>query len=54
MGQLTDAIPRVVGSIDDRVALPRDAGEILANFREPLPDEGCGAAETIERLLDPE
>ncbi len=51
--QLGDALPRVVGSIDDRVALPRDAAEVLAGFRdEPLPEDGCGAAATIERLLE--
>jgi glutamate/tyrosine decarboxylase-like PLP-dependent enzyme len=52
MEQLTDAIPRVVGSIDDRIALPPDAGEVLADFREPLPDTGSGAQATIERLID--
>jgi len=52
MKQLTAAIPKVVGSIDERVALPRDAAAVLADFREPLPDEGSGAAQTIERLLE--
>ena len=53
MGQLTTALPKVIGSIDDRVAFPHDAGNTLKGFRdESLPEDGCGAAATIERLLE--
>jgi glutamate/tyrosine decarboxylase-like PLP-dependent enzyme len=52
MQELAGALPQVVGSIDERIALPPDADEILSDFREPLPEKGSGAAETIERLID--
>ena len=52
MEQLKDSIPRIVGSIDDRIALPPEAAKVLAGFREPLPERGSGAAATIERLID--
>jgi glutamate/tyrosine decarboxylase-like PLP-dependent enzyme len=52
MQELTGALPQVIGSIDERIALPPDAGEVLADFREPLPETGSGAADTIERLID--
>ena len=52
MQELTESIPRVVGTIDSRRALARDAAAVMADFREPLPAEGCGAAATIERLID--
>jgi glutamate/tyrosine decarboxylase-like PLP-dependent enzyme len=52
MEQLKDQIPKVVGSIDERIALPPDAGEILADFREPLPQTGFGARATIEKLIE--
>ena len=38
MGQLGDQLSKVVGSIDDRIALPPQAGDVLADFREPLPE----------------
>jgi len=52
MKYLGDEIPRVVGSIDERIALPPDAGKVLAGFREPLPETGSGAQAVIERLID--
>ena len=52
MAELKDQLPGVVGSIDDRIALPPAAGELLADFREPLPDTGSGAKATIEQLID--
>ena len=52
MHQLTGALPKVIGSIDDRIALPPEAEDILADFCEPLPEQGSGAAATIERLID--
>ena len=52
MEQLKDQIPKVVGSIDDRIALPPEAGDVLADFREPLPETGNGARATIEKLIE--
>lgn len=52
MEQLKDSIPQAIRSIDERIALPADATEVLADFREPLPEKGNGAQETIERLID--
>jgi glutamate/tyrosine decarboxylase-like PLP-dependent enzyme len=52
MQQLVASIPGVVESIDTRVALPSDAGEVLRDFREPLPETGSGAEATIERLIE--
>ena len=52
MQQLKESIPKVVGSIDTRIALPPDAANILADFHEPLPETGTGAQATIERLIE--
>lgn len=52
MEQLTGSLRDVIGSLDERIALPPDAADILSDFREPLPEKGSGAAETIERLVD--
>jgi glutamate/tyrosine decarboxylase-like PLP-dependent enzyme len=52
MEQLKDQLPKVVGSIDDRIALPPRAGDVLADFREPLPEKGNGARATIEKLIE--
>ncbi len=51
VGQLQDWLARVICGIDDRVALPPGAEAALANFREPLPETGCGARQAIEELL---
>ncbi|MDZ7670864.1 MAG: hypothetical protein U5Q16_16090 [Gammaproteobacteria bacterium] len=47
-GQLQAALAEVIGTIDDRIALPPGAQEALAGFHQPLPDNGCGAAAAIE------
>jgi glutamate/tyrosine decarboxylase-like PLP-dependent enzyme len=52
MEQLKESIPKVVGTIDSRIALPPDAESVLKNFREPLPETGTGAKATIERLIE--
>ena len=52
MLELGQTIPRVVGTIDTRIALPPGAEVAMADFREPLPMTGCGGRETIERLID--
>lgn len=50
--QLANALPKVVGGTDARVALPQGAKDALKNFHEPLPTIGSGAASTIERLIE--
>ena len=52
MEQLKESIPKVVGTIDSRIALPPDSADVLKNFREPLPETGTGAKATIERLIE--
>lgn len=52
MEQLKESIPKVVGTIDSRIALPPDSANVLKNFREPLPEIGTGAKATIERLIE--
>jgi len=52
MEQLKESIPKVVGSIDSRIALPPDSAAVLKNFHEPLPENGTGAQATIERLIE--
>jgi glutamate/tyrosine decarboxylase-like PLP-dependent enzyme len=52
MEQLKESIPKVVGTIDSRIALPPGSADVLKNFREPLPETGTGAKATIERLIE--
>jgi glutamate/tyrosine decarboxylase-like PLP-dependent enzyme len=42
----------VIRRTDDRLALQPNAKQVLHNFKEPLPLEGCGAQAAIERLLE--
>jgi glutamate/tyrosine decarboxylase-like PLP-dependent enzyme len=49
---LTRAISDGVLATDDRIALPPGAAAALSSLNEPLPEHGCGAASTIERLLE--
>ncbi len=49
--QLQKAVADVLLTTDDRITLKPDAETALANFREPLPDEGCGAARALASLL---
>jgi glutamate/tyrosine decarboxylase-like PLP-dependent enzyme len=50
--QLGKALPDIIGRTDERLALQPDAESVLQNFHQPLPVEGCGAARTIERLIE--
>ena len=50
--ELATLIPDVIRRTDERIALSPDAAEILKDFREPLPEKGCGAAAAIERLVE--
>lgn len=50
--QLGKTLPDVIRRTDDRIALPPNAESVLKDFHRPLPVEGCGAAKTIERLIE--
>ena len=50
--QLGDTLSDVIGHTDDRIALQPDAAQVLKDFHQPLPMKGCGAAKTIERLVE--
>jgi len=52
IGQLQESLSTVILGTDERIALPPESELALANFSEALPEKGCGARETIERLLD--
>jgi len=50
--QLKDALTTVILETDERIALPPGAAAALAGLDEALPENGCGAQKTIERLLE--
>lgn len=52
MEQLQRSLSTVIATTDERIALPPGSAQALADFDEALPERGCGAAETIERLVD--
>jgi glutamate/tyrosine decarboxylase-like PLP-dependent enzyme len=52
IGQLQDSLAKVILDTDDRIALPPGSEAALANFDEALPESGCGAKKTIERLME--
>jgi len=49
---LKESIPRIIRGIDERVALPATATATLADFREPIPENGIGAKAAIDRLIE--
>ncbi len=51
IAQLKDAIEQVIESTDARMALQPNAAAELADFHQPLPKTGCGAAEALEELM---
>ncbi|MGA9573777.1 MAG: aminotransferase class V-fold PLP-dependent enzyme [Lysobacterales bacterium] len=51
IGQLQTAFAEVIRGMDERPALTRGAEAALQVLKEPLPDTGCGARESIEKLL---
>ena len=51
LNQLLPALAGVIRNIDDRPALTPGAENALTDMAEPLPETGCGAQQTIERLL---
>ncbi len=51
IGQLKDAIERVIETTDARIALQPNAADELADFHQPLPKTGCGAAAALDELM---
>jgi glutamate/tyrosine decarboxylase-like PLP-dependent enzyme len=49
--QLQGALADTIRGTDDRTALPPGADVALRELKEPLPDSGCGARKSIEKLL---
>ena len=52
IGQLQESLATVILDTDERIALPPGAAVALANLDEALPETGCGAKKTIDRLLE--
>jgi glutamate/tyrosine decarboxylase-like PLP-dependent enzyme len=52
IGQLQESLATVILDTDERIALPPGATAALANLDEALPETGCGAKKTIDRLLE--
>lgn len=50
--QLQSALADTIRGTDDRPALAAGAEEVLALLDEPLPESGCGAKQSIEKLLE--
>jgi len=50
--QLQESLATAILETDDRIALPPGSAAALADFYEPLPETGSGAAQTIDRLLE--
>ena len=50
--ELATLLPDVIRRTDERLALQPGAADVLKDFREPLPEKGCGAAKAIERLVE--
>lgn len=50
--QLQSALASVIQSTDERPALPPGAEAALEGLNEPLPETGCGARKSIEKLLE--
>lgn len=52
IGQLQSALSDTILSMDDRPAFTPGADAALQALNEPLPESGCGAQKSIEKLLD--
>jgi len=52
IGPLARSLSNVILETDDRIALPPGSESALSEFSEALPEHGCGATATIERLLE--
>ena len=51
VGQLSKALNHAVADVDDRIPMPPDPDRALEALKEPLPDSGIGAKQTLEQLL---
>ncbi len=52
LAQVTAAAGGYLDSLADRPVLDHDAGKLLAGLGGPLPADGSGAVDTIDRLLE--
>jgi glutamate/tyrosine decarboxylase-like PLP-dependent enzyme len=52
VAQLATALHDAIANADHRLPLPPGADAALASLDEPLPDDGAGARETLDLLLD--
>jgi len=52
IGQLQTALAGAIRGMDERPALTPGAEAALEILKEPLPDSGCGAQQSIEKLLE--
>jgi len=52
IGQLQTALSEAIRGMDERPALTPGAESALEVLDEPLPDTGCGAQQSIEKLLE--
>ncbi len=52
IGQLQTALASTIRGMDDRPALVQGAEAALESLKEPLPEKGCGAQQSIEKLLE--
>jgi len=52
IAKLQESLADAIRGTDERIALPPGSEAALADFYEPLPDTGSGAAETIDRLIE--
>jgi len=52
IGQLQAVVAEAIRGTDERIALPPGAAAALESLREPLPEQGCGAAAALDRLLE--
>ena len=50
--QLQTALAEAILGMDERPALTPGADDALKALKEPLPDSGCGARKSIEKLLE--
>jgi glutamate/tyrosine decarboxylase-like PLP-dependent enzyme len=52
IGHLKESLAAVILDTDERIALPPGATTALGMLDEALPETGCGAKKTIDRLLE--
>jgi glutamate/tyrosine decarboxylase-like PLP-dependent enzyme len=52
VGDLAEALHEAIAGVDDRLPTPPDPDKALGVLKEPLPETGIGAKDTLEKLLD--